>query len=72
MACKRGDLPGSIRLELRRCFWQYARIPRKGSATVFDEIGIVVDQYFLATTTPEDDEIIYVLILGMPSSEMKE
>lgn len=35
-----------------------------------DEIGIVVDQFFLATATPEDD-VIFALDLRMPSEQMK-
>lgn len=35
-----------------------------------DEIGLVVDQFFLATEIPEDDEIL-MIDLRMPSNEMK-
>ncbi|MER9191229.1 endonuclease domain-containing protein [Mesorhizobium australicum] len=35
-----------------------------------DEIGIVVDQYFLATATPEDDEIL-TMDLRMPNEDMR-
>lgn len=35
-----------------------------------DEIGMVVDQYFLATTMPDDDAIV-ALDLKMPSEQMK-
>lgn len=40
---------------------------RKG---YLDEIGIVVDQFFLATQTPQDDEILS-MDLKMPSEKMK-
>ena len=36
-----------------------------------DEIGIVVDQYFLATETPAGDEIL-MMDLRMPTAQMKE
>lgn len=35
-----------------------------------DEIGLVVDQYFLATEVPEDDEIL-VMDLRMPTEQMR-
>lgn len=35
-----------------------------------DEIGIVVDQFFLATATPEDDPVV-ALDLRMPTEQMK-
>jgi hypothetical protein len=40
---------------------------RKG---FFDEIGLVVDQFFLATQTPDDDEVL-TMDLRMPSEDMK-
>lgn len=36
-----------------------------------DEIGIVVDQYFMATETSEDDEIL-MMDLRMPTAQMNE
>lgn len=36
-----------------------------------DEIGIVVDRYFMATEIPEDDEIL-MMDLRMPTAQMKE
>jgi len=35
-----------------------------------DEVGLVVDQYFLATQVPEDDEIL-VMDLRMPTDQMR-
>ena len=35
-----------------------------------DEIGLVVDQYFLATEVPDDDEVV-TMDMRMPSPEMK-
>ncbi len=35
-----------------------------------DEIGLVVDQFFLATETPDDDQIL-MMDVRMPSDEMK-
>lgn len=35
-----------------------------------DEIGLVVDQFFLATQTPEDDEIL-IMDLRMPTEQMR-
>jgi hypothetical protein len=40
-----------------------------GQEGFLDEIGIVVDQYFLATEVPDDDEILTIDLL-MPSREM--
>lgn len=43
----------------------------EGGANGFlDEIGLVVDQFFLATETPEDDKIL-MMDIRMPSDELK-
>ncbi|MCK1732964.1 hypothetical protein IVA79_03090 [Bradyrhizobium sp. 138] len=41
-----------------------------GSKGYLDEIGIVIDQFFLATEVPEGDEIL-TMDLKMPSEQMK-